>query len=131
MRTFILLVTVFFSLASFASVYKCEVLDGTIVNDEGKLSDLPDFYSTPINKEFIVDNVSGKVSSKTFNNLHAARIEVIATGSKENAFKSISYYQPNTKIDYLVVNEHNESKVKSFTFYHSFGAIYSGTCVEI
>ena len=131
MRTLVFVVSVFFSLASFASVYKCKVLDGTVVNDGGKLSDLPDFYSSVLNKEFIVDNVSGKISSKTFNNLHADRIEVIATGSKENSFKSISYYQPNTKIDYLVVNEHNESEAKSFTFYHSFGAIYSGICVEI
>ncbi|MDN3612434.1 hypothetical protein ACFFUP_18670 [Vibrio ostreicida] len=131
MRTLVFLISITFSFTSFANVYKCMVLDGTIVDDNGKLSDLPDFYRSPLNKEFIVDKSSGKISSKTFNNHHADRIEVLAFGSKENSFKSISYYQPNTKIDYLVVNEHNESQNKSFTYYHAFGAVYSGTCVDI
>lgn len=127
-------ICLFVLLTSFgvnAAGYKCIVIDGKQVSEDGKLISLDDFFSPTIGKEFVVDRETGKIISKTFGNSHADNIEVLDQGSSENSFKSIAHYGPNRTISYLVINQFHEQKAKSFTYWHTFGAIYSGTCEQI
>lgn len=116
----------------FASAYDCKIIDGKELDDQlGTLVKLKEFYSSMIGRNFVVERETGKVVSKTFNNSNAIKVTVLDSGDSENAFKSVSMYGPNKKIDYLVINEHLSSKEKSFIFHHSFNVTYSGICTEI
>jgi len=111
--------------------YKCKVLDAVSLEGKGKL-DKDGFGSLYVNPttEFIVDRGTGRMLNKllTNHNMNGSP-KVLDRGSKDQAYKVITIYEPFVQVDYLFIETYAETKQKPFYFL-SGTSLLSGTCVD-
>jgi len=111
--------------------YKCKVLDAVTLDGDGKLGkDGFGYLYVDLKTEFVVDRSTGKMLNKTISNHNMnGTPKVLDRGSKDQAFKVITIYEPFVQVDYLNINTYAETRKKPFYFLSGTSFI-SGTCVD-
>jgi hypothetical protein len=106
--------------------YKCIVTDTKELSDNGNLEQ-SDFTVMYLNKEFVVDKGTGRITGGLSNHAGLAQPVVLDFGSSEQSYKALTIYKPYTTVKYLYIQEFNKTPAKPFLFIES-GHIFSGTC---
>ncbi len=77
--------------------------------------------------QFIVNRLNGRVMGDVFDNHDAQRVEILDSGSDQQAFKLLAVFGPNISVDYLQIKEYHLQADKPFTGM-SQGKAYTGVC---
>lgn len=126
----LLILTALFATSTTAyaiDAYKCAVSQTGDLQDSGEISE-SNFTRLSNGNEFVVDKGTGRIKGGLSNDNAFGQPQVLDYGSSEQAFKVLTVFKPNITINYLYIQEFNESEEKPFMFV-SGSEIYSGKCV--
>lgn len=109
------------------SDYVCNILDVRNLSRDGRIVDESTFKIT-IGMQFGVRRTTGEIFGKPLSNSNAnGTPRVLDIGSREQAYKVITIYEPFISVSYLQINEYEDGLDKPFIFY-DVRTIYSGLC---
>lgn len=124
---FVLLMLASLNAYSEFDVYHCVIKQSQFVSNQGVLTDQLQ-YKNLVGKGFSVDKNTGAiVGALTTDNLHA-QPSIIDYGSKDQPFKVIIPYYPETTVDLLLIEAYSSNHQKPFTFI-TLGSIFTGLCL--
>lgn len=114
-------------LAFASDGYKCKVLSAVGLQDDGALGTdgVPRGF---VGQEFVVDKGTGRIIGTLTNHGSGGQPQVVDYGSDAQAYKAITVYQPNVSVDYLYVQEFNETEKKPFFFVEG-SKVLTGHCL--
>ena len=109
--------------------FKCVVKGSFTLEKNGKLSAETDVAKSNMNKEFVVNRITGQITGGGFVNTMSGQMPTVLDYlPKENGYKAITIYKPNPTVDYLQINEYVEGKEKPFFYKGAWGSMVSGIC---
>ena len=124
---FVLLMLASINAYSEYDTYSCVIKQSQFVSNQGMLADQPR-HKNLVGEGFSVDKNTGViVGALTTDNL-GAQPSIIDYGSKDQAFKVIIPYYPETTVDLLLIEEYSSNNQKPFTFI-TLGSIFTGLCM--
>lgn len=129
-RLFLLSVLSIFACSAFGrGDFRCTVKESLRLGDSGTLVSGTEVAKKNLEKEFIVDRETGRMSGGGFtNHMSGENPTVYDYKPDENGYKAITIYEPNHTVDYLKIKEYVDGEEKPFIYLGAWGEIVSGTC---
>ena len=108
--------------------FKCVAKGSVTLEKDGRLSADTIVAKKRLNKEFVVNRVTGQITWGFINTMSGQMPTVYDYLPSENSYKAITIYKPNFTVDYLQINEYVEGKEKPFFYKGAWGEMVSGIC---